>query len=58
MVMFLATPGAESTTGAIIDVNGAYYLRTWIWGSGRLVQRVMGGSSPSELRGGGGYTWP
>lgn len=28
VVVFLATPGAESTTGAIIDVNGASYLRT------------------------------
>jgi hypothetical protein len=27
-VVFLATPGAESTTGAIVDVNGASYLRT------------------------------
>jgi len=27
-VMFLATPGAESTTGAVVDVNGASYLRT------------------------------
>jgi 3-oxoacyl-[acyl-carrier protein] reductase len=27
VVVFLATPGAESTTGAIIDVNGASYLR-------------------------------
>ena len=28
VVVFLATPGAESTTGAIVDVNGASYLRT------------------------------
>jgi 3-oxoacyl-[acyl-carrier protein] reductase len=28
VVVFLATPGAESTTGAIMDVNGASYLRT------------------------------
>jgi 3-oxoacyl-[acyl-carrier protein] reductase len=28
VVVFLATPGAESTTGTIIDVNGASYLRT------------------------------
>jgi 3-oxoacyl-[acyl-carrier protein] reductase len=28
VVMFLATPGAESTTGAVVDVNGASYLRT------------------------------
>ncbi len=27
-VLFLASPGAEFTTGAIIDVNGASYLRT------------------------------
>jgi len=27
VVVFLATPGSESTTGAIIDVNGASYLR-------------------------------
>jgi 3-oxoacyl-[acyl-carrier protein] reductase len=27
VVVFLATPGAESTTGAIVDVNGASYLR-------------------------------
>jgi 3-oxoacyl-[acyl-carrier protein] reductase len=28
VVVFLATPGSESTTGAIVDVNGASYLRT------------------------------
>ena len=28
IVVFLATPGTESTTGAIVDVNGASYLRT------------------------------
>jgi NAD(P)-dependent dehydrogenase (short-subunit alcohol dehydrogenase family) len=28
VVVFLATPGAEATTGAIVDVNGASYLRT------------------------------
>lgn len=28
VVVFLASPGAESTTGAIVDVNGASYLRT------------------------------
>ncbi|HEX6231609.1 MAG TPA: SDR family oxidoreductase [Jiangellaceae bacterium] len=28
VVVFLAAPGAESTTGAIVDVNGASYLRT------------------------------
>jgi NAD(P)-dependent dehydrogenase (short-subunit alcohol dehydrogenase family) len=28
VIVFLATPGAESTTGAIVDVNGASYLRT------------------------------
>jgi 3-oxoacyl-[acyl-carrier protein] reductase len=28
VVVFLATPGAESTTGAVGDVNGASYLRT------------------------------
>jgi 3-oxoacyl-[acyl-carrier protein] reductase len=28
VVVFLATPGAESTSGAIVDVNGASYLRT------------------------------
>jgi NAD(P)-dependent dehydrogenase (short-subunit alcohol dehydrogenase family) len=28
VVAFLATPGSESTTGAIVDVNGASYLRT------------------------------
>jgi 3-oxoacyl-[acyl-carrier protein] reductase len=28
VVVFLATPGAESTTGAIVDVNGASYLRS------------------------------
>ena len=28
VVVFLATPGAEATTGAVIDVNGASYLRT------------------------------
>lgn len=28
VVVFLATAGAESTTGAIVDVNGASYLRT------------------------------
>lgn len=27
-VLFLASPGAEFTTGAILDVNGASYLRT------------------------------
>jgi hypothetical protein len=26
--VFLATPGAESTTGTVVDVNGASYLRT------------------------------
>jgi hypothetical protein len=26
--VFLASPGSESTTGAIVDVNGASYLRT------------------------------
>lgn len=28
VVVFLASPGAESTTGTIVDVNGASYLRT------------------------------
>lgn len=28
VVEFLASPGSESTTGAIVDVNGASYLRT------------------------------
>ena len=28
VVVFLASPGSESTTGAIVDVNGASYLRT------------------------------
>ena len=28
VIVFLATPGTESTTGAIVDVNGASYLRT------------------------------
>jgi NAD(P)-dependent dehydrogenase (short-subunit alcohol dehydrogenase family) len=28
VVVFLATPGSESTTGSIVDVNGASYLRT------------------------------
>jgi 3-oxoacyl-[acyl-carrier protein] reductase len=28
VIVFLATPGAESTTGAVVDVNGASYLRT------------------------------
>jgi 3-oxoacyl-[acyl-carrier protein] reductase len=28
VVAFLASPGSESTTGAIVDVNGASYLRT------------------------------
>ena len=28
VLVFLATPGAESTTGAVVDVNGASYLRT------------------------------
>ncbi|HEY7605877.1 MAG TPA: SDR family oxidoreductase [Actinomycetes bacterium] len=28
VVVFVATPGAESTTGAVVDVNGASYLRT------------------------------
>jgi 3-oxoacyl-[acyl-carrier protein] reductase len=28
VVVFLATPGTESTTGAVVDVNGASYLRT------------------------------
>jgi NAD(P)-dependent dehydrogenase (short-subunit alcohol dehydrogenase family) len=27
-VLFLASPGAEFMTGAIIDINGASYLRT------------------------------
>ena len=27
VIVFLATPGAEYTTGAIVDVNGASYLR-------------------------------
>jgi NAD(P)-dependent dehydrogenase (short-subunit alcohol dehydrogenase family) len=27
-VLFIPSPGAEFTTGAIIDVNGASYLRT------------------------------
>ena len=28
MVVFLATPGTEYATGAVVDVNGASYLRT------------------------------
>jgi NAD(P)-dependent dehydrogenase (short-subunit alcohol dehydrogenase family) len=28
MVLFLATPGTEYATGAVVDVNGASYLRT------------------------------
>jgi len=28
LVAFLATPGTESVTGAIVDINGASYLRT------------------------------
>jgi 3-oxoacyl-[acyl-carrier protein] reductase len=28
VVVFLASPGSESTTGAIVDVNGASYLRS------------------------------
>lgn len=28
LVTFLATPGTESMTGAVIDINGASYLRT------------------------------
>jgi 3-oxoacyl-[acyl-carrier protein] reductase len=28
VVVFLATPGTEAATGAIVDVNGASYLRT------------------------------
>jgi 3-oxoacyl-[acyl-carrier protein] reductase len=28
VVVFLAEPGSETTTGAIVDVNGASYLRT------------------------------
>ena len=28
VVAFLASPGSEATTGAIVDVNGASYLRT------------------------------
>jgi NAD(P)-dependent dehydrogenase (short-subunit alcohol dehydrogenase family) len=28
VVVFLATPGTESATGSIVDVNGASYLRT------------------------------
>ena len=28
VAVFLASPGSESTTGAIVDVNGASYLRT------------------------------
>jgi NAD(P)-dependent dehydrogenase (short-subunit alcohol dehydrogenase family) len=28
VVVFLASPGSESTTGAIVDINGASYLRT------------------------------
>ena len=28
VIVFLATPGSESTTGAIVDVNGASYLRS------------------------------
>jgi NAD(P)-dependent dehydrogenase (short-subunit alcohol dehydrogenase family) len=28
VVVFLASPGSDSTTGAIVDVNGASYLRT------------------------------
>jgi len=28
LVVFLASPGTESATGAIVDINGASYLRT------------------------------
>jgi 3-oxoacyl-[acyl-carrier protein] reductase len=28
LIVFLATPGTESVTGAVVDVNGASYLRT------------------------------
>ncbi|HYU04225.1 MAG TPA: SDR family oxidoreductase [Jatrophihabitantaceae bacterium] len=28
VVVFLASPGSEFTTGTIVDVNGASYLRT------------------------------
>ena len=28
LIVFLATPGTESATGAIVDINGASYLRT------------------------------
>jgi NAD(P)-dependent dehydrogenase (short-subunit alcohol dehydrogenase family) len=28
VVVFLASPGTEYLTGAIVDVNGASYLRT------------------------------
>jgi 3-oxoacyl-[acyl-carrier protein] reductase len=28
LIVFLATPGTESMTGAVVDVNGASYLRT------------------------------
>lgn len=28
MVVFLATPGTEYATGAVVDVDGASYLRT------------------------------
>jgi 3-oxoacyl-[acyl-carrier protein] reductase len=28
VIVFLASPGSETTTGAIVDVNGASYLRT------------------------------
>jgi 3-oxoacyl-[acyl-carrier protein] reductase len=28
VVVFLASPGSESTTGSIVDVNGASYLRS------------------------------
>ncbi|MDG4822888.1 SDR family NAD(P)-dependent oxidoreductase [Asanoa sp. WMMD1127] len=28
LIVFLATPGTESMTGAVVDINGASYLRT------------------------------
>jgi 3-oxoacyl-[acyl-carrier protein] reductase len=28
VVAFLASPGSESATGSIVDVNGASYLRS------------------------------
>jgi NAD(P)-dependent dehydrogenase (short-subunit alcohol dehydrogenase family) len=28
VVVFLASPGSESATGTIVDVNGASYLRS------------------------------